>query len=1211
MLAAKILNSPVARGVAQRWARCALLTAMLFAVGGVGAAEPADGLVEQSLAPRSGPRGATMFKVLSPQATGVIAENHYADAKIWGERYHEFEVGAVGTGVAIGDYDGDGRPDIFVVSKTESCRLFRNLGDWKFEEVTDRAGVGDKGEAALIWKQGATFADVNNDGLLDIYVCRFDAPNLLYLNQGDGTFKEVGHAYGLDVKDASVMAEFCDYDRDGWLDVFICTNMLDAAERPGGQRNYLFHNNRDGAFTDVTKRAGIFGEGQAHSAVWWDYDNDGWPDLYVGSDFSPPDKLYHNNRDGTFANVLDRVVPHTPYSSMGSDLGDVNNDGRIDLLIADMAATTREKDQRGMAYQRGFTNDLPDGSPVAPQYPRNALFLNTGTGHCLEAAFLAGLDATDWTWAPRFEDLDNDGRLDLFVTNGMYRELHNADLIMRILNAENPAERMQIARSSPVLAERHLAFRNLGDLRFEDASAAWGLDGKGVSFGAAFGDLDGDGDLDLVYANYGKGVAVLRNDSDSGHRVIFALRGTQSNRFGVGATVRIETDSGIQVRQLVLARGVLSSSEPILHFGLGNDTRIKRVTIDWPSGQRQAFTDLAADRKFTLTEPSSPLAAPAVGEQPPPVGQFSEVGSTMKLSLAAREVAVDETTQQPLLPMRQNRRGPAVAVGEVNGDGIDDVIIGGTATDPARLLLGEPAAQFGRADTPVLAGGGSLNDGPILIFDADGDGRNDVLVTQGGVGRPSGSAEYQPRLYLNDGGGTFRPAPAEALPPLPISVGAAAAADFDRDGRLDVFIGGRVVPGQYPQPPRSALLANRGGRFEEVTDTLAPGLREVGMVTAALWSDVDGDGWPDLVCTLEWGEVKYFHNQQGRGFEDWTEKAGFAAAGTGWWNSLAAADFNGDGRPDYVVGNLGLNTQYRAGRDRPALLFSGDFGADGSSQLIEAYYEGDRLYPWRTRRSLGAVIPSVLKRFPRNDAYARATLGEIFGEEKLAITRRFAATEFRSGVLLSQPDGVYRFAPLPRLAQISPIQGVAAGDFDGDGHADIYAVQNSYSPIPSIGRFDGGLSILLRGDGQGNFTPAPPAESGLVVPGDAKALAVLDLDQDGWPDFVITRNNSTSLAYCNHGVAGRHALRIRLRAPPGNPTAVGARITVELADGSTQTSEVYAGAGYYSQSSAASFFGWPDGSPPRRVQVRWPSGATTVHEVGSPSATLTFAAPAR
>ena len=1208
MFAAENSDSPVGRGAAGQAARCVSLAVVLLAVGGIRAGETADGLSGKPLAPRSGPRGATMFKVLSPQETGFITENRYADPKMWGERYHEFEVGAVGTGVAIGDYDGDGRPDIFVVSKTESCRLFRNLGGWRFEDVTDKAGVGDKGDAAMIWKQGATFVDVNNDGWLDIYVCRFDAPNLLYINQGDGTFKEMGHVYGLDVKDSSVMAAFCDYDRDGWLDVFILTNMLDAAEHPRGQRNYLFHNNRDGTFTNVTDRAGISGEGQGHSATWWDYDNDGWPDIYVGSDFSPPDKLYHNNRDGTFTNVIDQVVPHTTFSSMGSDLGDVNNDGLIDFLVADMAATTHQKDQRTMANMRGLTNDPPNGAPTAPQYLRNALYLNRGTGRCLEAAFLAGIDATDWTWSPRFEDLDNDGRLDFFVPNGMHREAHNSDLMTRMMMADTAADKIQIERASPVLVERNLAFRNLGDLRFEDVSAAWGLDEMGVSFGAAFGDLDGDGDLDLVYTNYQKGATLLRNDSDSGHRVIFALRGTQSSRFGVGATVHIETDSGIQVRQLVLARGVLSSSEPILHFGLGNDTRIKRVTIDWPCGQTQTFADLPTDRKYTVTEPSSPVTL-SVAEKPLPVGQFSEVGRMVNLSLESREAAVDETAQQPLLPMRQNRRGPALAVGDVNGDGMDDVILGGTPTDPARLLLGDSAAKFHAADSSLFSGGGPLNDGPVLLFDAAGNGNSDLLMSKGGISRPAGSPEYQPRLLLNDGHGDFHPAPDGALPPLPISVGAVAAADYDRDGRLDLFIGGRVVPGLYPLAPQSALLANRGGRFEDVTDALAPGLREVGMVTAALWSDVDGDGWLDLLLTLEWGNVKFFHNRQGRGFEDWTGKAGFAAAGTGWWNSIASADFNGDGRPDYVVGNLGLNTQYRASTEHPALLFTGDFKGDGTSQLIEGYYEGDRLYPWRTRRDLGAVIPSILKRFPRNDLYARATLGEILGEEKLAVARRLAATEFRSGVLLSQPDGTYRFEPLPRLAQISPLQGVVAGDFDGDGHADIYAVQNSYSPIPSVGRFDGGLSVLLRGDGRGNFTPAPPAESGLVVPGDAKALAVLDLDGDGWPDFLVTRNNRTTLAFRNHGVPGRHSLRVLLRGPPGNPTAVGARIAVELADGSMQMSEVCAGSGYYSQSSAACFFGYTETIPLRKVRVRWPSGTITEQAAVSAAGTMTLSPP--
>ncbi|MDQ5979449.1 MAG: enediyne biosynthesis protein, partial [Verrucomicrobiota bacterium] len=579
---------------------------MSLALLAVTAASAAEGLVAEPLAPRGTPRGATLFATLPPAQTGIVAENRYADPRMWTDRYSEIIYGPMGTGVAIGDYDGDGRPDVFVVSKTEQSRLFRNLGNWKFEDVTAKAGIVEPGKPGG-WTQGAAFADVDNDGRLDLYLCRFGVPNQLFMNRGDGTFREEAAARGLAVTDASGMGAFCDYDRDGDLDVYLQTNLFDTVKAPQGQKDYLFRNRGDGTFEDVTTAAGISPiETAGHSATWWDYDGDGWPDLYVANDYAVPDFLYRNNRDGSFTNVINDAITQTPHSSMGADLGDADNDGREDLFVADMAATTREKDQRGMAKIRAMLDSAVHPSGEAFQFMRNALHLSTGTARLREGAQLAGIAATDWTWSVRFDDFDNDGRIDLHVTNGMIREYHNADQHQVLMALENPADSRRAMQAAPVFAERNLAYRNEGALQFREVGAEWGLGQLSVSFGAATGDLDGDGDLDLVYGNYESGPTVLRNDSDTGHRLVVELRGTTSNRFGVGATVRIKTTAGEQVRTLVLARGYLSSSEPVLHFGLGNDSAVRELSVEWPSGHRQTFGNLAVDQKLTITEPAGP-----------------------------------------------------------------------------------------------------------------------------------------------------------------------------------------------------------------------------------------------------------------------------------------------------------------------------------------------------------------------------------------------------------------------------------------------------------------------------------------------------------------------------------------------------------------------------------------------------------------------------
>ncbi|HTO04233.1 MAG TPA: VCBS repeat-containing protein, partial [Opitutus sp.] len=620
------------------------------------------------------------------------------------------------------------------------------------------------------------------------------------------------------------------------------------------------------------------------------------------------------------------AVEQMPHSAMGSDLGDVDNDGWMDLLVSDMAATTREKDQRGVAKIRALLDTTPEDSSAPLQFMRSTLLLGTGTSWLRESALYSGVAATDWTWSVRFEDFDNDGRLDLHVTNGMVRELHNADLVQDISATESRAAALRLERAAPVFAERNLAYRNQGEGRFSEVGREWGLDELGVSLGTATGDFDGDGDLDLIYGNYESGPTVLRNDSVSGHRVVVALRGTRSNRFGVGAVVRLQSASRKQMRTLVLARGYLSTSEPILHFGLGEDPVIEKLTVEWPSGHVQQFTNVPADQKLTITEP---VGSPTVLS---PAASTEALFEAEPTELIMRERAEPETNRQPLIPFRFDRRGPALAVlPDETGGGL---LLGGTTQDPLRGFMADP-----------------LDDGPLLVFEANGDGRPDLLQTKAGISRAFG-ADYQPRLHLATASGYA----SAALPSIPQSTGAVCAADYDRDGDIDVFLGARVLPGKYPLSPRSFLLRNDGGTFKEVP---LPRDGELGMVTSAVWSDLDQDGWTDLVVTTEWGTVLFLRNDQGTGFSDRSAEQGFTELG--FWTSLVSADFNRDGKPDYAVGNVGLNTPYQAG---PAILFHGRFGDGGPPVIIEAVQESDQLYPRRSRNELGLRITGLLRRFP-------------------------------------------------------------------------------------------------------------------------------------------------------------------------------------------------------------------------------------------------------
>jgi len=1093
-----------------------LLASTLLAAGTAGAAESMPAYTSSPLAPRPAlAPGAKPFERLDRDAVGLTVKNLYDDPRMWGDRFREFTLGALESGIAVGDFDRDGHMDIYEVSKNGPCALYRQPVIGRFQDVAAAAGVDCVPQDAKIPKIGATVVDINQDGWPDIYVCRYDAPNLLFVNNRDGTFTECAKDYGLDIKDASVHAIFADYDRDGDLDCYLVTNILDFSKSPQGRRDYLLNNDGHGHFTDVSKEAGIWGLTQGHTAIWFDANDDGWPDLYVANDFETPDRFYLNKGDGTFVDVVDERLPHVTYFSMSADSGDLNNDGRPDFLVTDMRDRTHEQFMTGMEEIGRGLWDMERVRELIPQYMWNAVYLNSGRDHFEEVACMAGMQATGWTFGTRLADLDNDGHLDVFFTTGMVRNFIDADLVDRQNRARSLAARAAVWKDTAPRAETTIAYRNLGDLKFDDVSHAWGLDEKGVAFGCATADLFNTGNLDLVYANYNEPPTVVRNHTATGHRIAIKLAGRAPNLDGIGAELRIESAAGTQVRQLFTERGIVASEPPVIHFGLGNDTVIKKLTIRWPRGQVQVLENLPVDRYLTINEPPLPpdfKPAPAQLHAPAnPAALLTESAAEHGLKRVAQLQPFDELIRQRLLPRRLNGQAPALATADVDGDGIADIFVSGSTGEAGVLFFGHADGSFTPAASQPWSDAAAADDVGALFVDVDGDNHPDLVVVAGGVQRDRGDALLNDRVYLNDGHGRFTLAPADTIPADGESDAAIAAADFDRDGHADLFIGGRIVAGRYPDTPRSFLYRNVGGKFVDVTDQLAPGLRDVGMVTAAAFTDVDGDGRPDLVATLEWGPVSYWHNT-GKGFENLTQKAGLAAR-TGWWSALTIADVNSDGRPDLVVGNVGLNTKYHATAAEPTVLFAGDMDGRGGRQLIEAQYEDGKLYPVRGRSKLAYSFPWLPKKFPTYRDYGKATASEIFGDDHLAQVRKLTATELESGVYVNHGDGTFAFQPLPRYAQIAPVNAVVARDLDGDGNLDLLCVGNNFGPEPNTGRFDGGLGLVLKGDGHGNFQPMEPYDSGLVVTGDVRAALAVDLPGAKEPAVLVARNEGPLLLF--------------------------------------------------------------------------------------------------
>ena len=1146
-----------------------------------------------------------------------------------------------GAGCAVGDYDGNGLPDLYLVSQDGPNRLYRQVAKWKFEDVTEKAGGLDGGDA---WGKAATFVDFDGDADLDLYVCNTQSKNLLYVNQGDGTFVERAGAFGAAVTAASTGAAFADYDKDGDLDLFVLTNRVFGpnlppelvaevtlpsaitAKRedlflpfpeftakdgepviprgyeelfeiqhgrvfPTGQRDRLLRNDGPAGFVDVSAASGLGVPGNGLGCMWWDYDDDGFVDLYVSNDIHSKDRLWRNRGDGTFLDVSNTALPHTAFFGMGCDFGDVDNDGLFDLWVADMSSRTHYMGKMLMGSMGNHRWFLMNAEP--PQYMRNALYRNVGGGRFCELAHMAGLASTDWTWSVRLVDLDEDGLLDAHATNGISVFEDNPDTIesyKRLVQQGKKKDALDLARRMQRVEERNVCKKNLGEWRFADVGAEWGLDELGVSHGAVFCDLDRDGDLDLVTNNLNQEASVYENRTADSHRVVVSLQGNGKNRFGVGARIGIESGGVLRSRMISPTRGYMSANEPQEHFGLGTSARIDRMVVRWPSGRVQQFFDLDADRSYVVREPEDGSndvagASAKVAKEPP----LLPLARGKDLPFAHRETSFDDYASQPLLPHRLSQLGPSLVVGDVDGDSDDDVFVGGAAGQPGALLLSDGNGGFAEKAGP-WRDDALCEDMGALFFDCDSDGDLDLYVSSGGVEAGARTELLRDRLYLNDGKGTFSRAEDGVLPDLRIASSVVCAADYDMDSDLDLFVGARVRPGRFPESDASVVLRNEGGRFVEAQE-LAPSLRELGMVAAAQWADLDGDQRPELIVAPQWSTLRVLGFVDGA-FVDQTATR-LPDAPKGQWQSLLCEDLDGDGDVDVVAGNLGENTKYKASREHPQKLYAADFDQSGTFDVVEAKDSEGKLLPVRGLSCSSDAIPSIKSAFPTYDQFARATLPEIYGKGALLSAKELVCDELAS-VVFENDGGTLRKKALPRMAQIAPIQGIAALDFDTDGILDLALAQNSFSPEPETGRFDGGLGLLLRGRGGLAFEPVDPLEGGLALGGDQKALVTLDCDRDARADFVIAQNSGVVALY--RGQVAERPLCVRLRGKHGNPTGVGAIITLRSADGASQSRRITAGSGYLSQSAPCAFFAAvPKGA---KLRVQWPDGHVTERAIG-------------
>ncbi len=1064
------------------------------------------------------------FRLLSSDKTGIHFNNALEESYIMNiVTYPDFYSGG---GVSVGDIDNDGLPDVFFTGNQVPPKLYRNLGNMKFEDITTDAGLGRLPKG---WYTGTSMADVNADGFLDIYVCRsgMEAPedraNLLLINNGDGTFAERARDYGLANQGFGVNAYFLDYDKDGDLDVYVANQT--SARLNSSQASKLrnisdpfsgdkLYENTGEKFVDVTKESGLYSSqiGFAHGISVGDINDDGWEDIFVSNDFFEYDYLYLNNGDKTFTESIKKATKHISFFSMGNDMADFNNDGLLDIVVLDMVAEDNRRlyMNTGGHDQQRFDRIVQNG--LHYQYMFNVLHMNNGNETFSEIGMLAGISRTDWSWAPLFADFDNDGFKDLFVSNGLRKDIRNIDwgyfyrnlTQFSDLNSIEDSQWDKLLSTMPSEKIVNYMFRNNGDLTFSKVMDEWGLDEKSFSNGAAYADLDRDGDLDLIINNVDDEAFIWENKIENSNYIQFSFEGPEMNPMALGAKVRIFHGGKVQYQQHYMARGYRSSVDPLMHFGLGEDTLVSRVEVTWPDGRVSVYKNIKSNRLITL-DYSRTGKEKSINKKSESIACFEDVTEQYGLNVSHRENGMLDFMMEPMLPYKISSLGPALAVADVNGDGLDDFYLGGSIGFEGQLFIQTGSGGFIASSKDEFYRDRVFEDTGAAFFDIDGDGDQDLYVVSGSNENTMREEHLLDRLYINDGNGNFI-RDEHRIPVFYGSGSVARPADFDSDGDIDLFIGGRMILGKYPLPADSYLFLNEGGKLVNATKHKASGFKNLGLVTDAVWTDYDMDGDLDLAVVGEWIPVTFFKNDNGI-LKKVNNKSNGLEHSSGWWWRIEAVDIDHDGDDDYIVGNIGLNYKFRPSVKEPLELYIYDVYDNGNTDFIIGYHQEGKIYPTVVRAKILAQNRHLKANIPTNDIFAVSTLEEIYGKELLQKAINKKIYTLASGYIENLGNGNFRFIPFDNYAQISNINSIVVRDVDSDGYDDLILVGNLYPMEAETIRNDASIGVWMRGDGKGRFRSVPFPESGLYIDGDVRHLKIFRTKKE--PLLLCAKNNES------------------------------------------------------------------------------------------------------